>query len=120
MPDRRTRRRLPPIGRRWKKGESGNPKGRPPDVLREALLRRVGIDEIAELVVERLKDGDPRTLAAVMDRLWPKPPSEHVIEATGADGAPLIPNAIAGARERLYERLRRRATTPEIESGPTD
>ena len=108
------RKPMPPIGRRWKKGQSGNPAGRPPDLLREATLKRIGVDRIAELAAERMEAGDARVIGAVLDRLWPKPPSEHRVEATGADGSPLIPAEIANARERLLDRLRpaKAATQP--------
>lgn len=95
---------VPPIGRRWKPGQSGNPKGRPPDLLREATLQRIGVGRLAEIIAERLQAGDGRILVAVLDRLWPKPPS--AVEVSGPDGAPI--DVSAGAREKLIERLKRR------------
>lgn len=96
---------VPPVAGRWPKGVSGNPLGRRSNaaLLHEALLARISVDEIAELIAEQLRAGDSRVLLAVVDRWWPKPPAS--IELSGPDGGPVY---VEGARERLIERLRRR------------
>lgn len=88
----------------WKPGQSGNPAGRPKNVLREALHKRVGIDKLSAIIERALVDGDSRIIAAIIDREWPKPPA--AVELSGPDGGPV--NLNAGAREKLIEKLKRR------------
>lgn len=63
----------------WKKGQSGNPKGRPPvgRAFAEAL-RAVGeedgnLEAVARMVWERARGGDMRAVGMLADRLDGKP-----------------------------------------------
>jgi hypothetical protein len=68
----------------WKKGESGNPVGRPPRPSLEALIEEV-LDEpvsgtgyshrevLARAFVSQCVKGHPRALALLFERAWPKP-----------------------------------------------
>lgn len=63
----------------WKKGQSGNPKGRPPAgrAFAEAL-RTVGeedgnLEAVARVVWERARQGDMRAVGMLADRLDGKP-----------------------------------------------
>lgn len=61
----------------WKKGESGNPRGRPKgakDSLAQAYVRAIGRiwEKKGEEVLERLVDEDPATFARLVGALMPK------------------------------------------------
>jgi hypothetical protein len=77
---------------RWKKGQSGNPKGRKPgisekDLLREAIekVEKTKNKSLLELFVERAYVED-RVLIALVDRLIPKLTAQEI---TGAGGGSL-------------------------------
>lgn len=89
-------RKPPPIGTRWKKGQSGNPGGQPKGLLR---LIREETEDGAKLVNFMLAvfDGEhgaklaDRMAAAtwLADRGFGRP--VQAMEVTGAGGAPLLP-----------------------------
>lgn len=96
-------RRLPPEGKRWQKGQSGNPSGRNQwserrdfEAAVRQLLRERG-DELALVMFERAKR-DARFAALLLDRIWPAP--KHVTLEADLDVT-----AHVGAREALAAKL---------------
>ena len=75
----------------WPKGVSGNPKGKPKNPYKDAIDAALPPEEFAEIVQARCRRGDSRIIAAVMDRHYPRPEVSIKLEATGADGSPLVP-----------------------------
>lgn len=61
-------------------------------------------EKIARAVARKAINGDPFAVSHISDRTEGKAPSR--VELTGADGGPVL---VAGAREALMARLRRRA-----------
>lgn len=64
-------------GRRWRKGESGNPKGRPPGSRHAALLALDAIgskaaQDVLNRVVTAAKAGDARSAEILLRRVWPE------------------------------------------------
>ncbi len=62
----------------WKKGQSGNPGGRPKEVKEVKMLARQHTKEALEILVEMMKNGSPdrtRVAAAeaLLDRAWGRP-----------------------------------------------
>ena len=82
---------MPRVGR-WRKGESGNPSGRPPGLpdrrreLRELI--RPHVPELVEKALDMARAGDPAALRLLLDRALPplKPSAEPV-------AVPLDPSA---------------------------
>lgn len=78
--------------RPWRKGQSGNPKGRPPmPDLREALANALGmvradgrtaLEAILEALVRAAVGGDHRAAQVLLDRAWGRP-SQPVEGAVG-------------------------------------
>ena len=71
----------------WKKGESGNPNGRPKgsrNKLSEAFLRVLADDfvEHGQDVIETLRKDEPDKYVATVGRLMPK-----LMELSGPDGS---------------------------------
>ena len=56
----------------FKKGQSGNPKGRPPDVLKMLRKHRYTIEEVT-----RIYEQDPRLARVVAEAVWAKAMSGH-------------------------------------------
>lgn len=90
----------PDVGKatQFKPGETGNPGGRPKQLLTDAYLRQLlkqaegdetQADAIAKAIVKRAltgKGGDVRAAAEIADRVQGKPPQAH----TGEDGGPIV------------------------------
>lgn len=78
----------------WKKGQSGNPKGRAKEQVQIQELARSHSAKAMATLVELLDDENSkvRYLAAqyLLNRAWGTPTQSH--EVTGADGAALIPS----------------------------
>lgn len=104
----------------WKKGESGNPNGRPPDALNAAMkkLTKLELEEIANLIikgtladletlmknkqttvikamiagvaVKTIKNGDHGALNALLDRLLGKVKENHHFTGGAAVVAPTV------------------------------
>jgi len=83
----------------WKPGQSGNPRGRPPVNIDISALARVHGPRCIEVVVEMLKDEDPRVRLgaanALLDRGYGKPAQR--IEADEATSVVLLHLAAARA-----------------------
>ena len=73
----------------WKKGQSGNPRGRTPDAYTLAIKAALPPDEFAEIVTKAAREGDSRIINALMDRHYPKPEVAVKLEASGPDGGPV-------------------------------
>ncbi len=60
----------------WKKGESGNPKGRLPDLAKtilQAIEEEKGLHGIVKAVWKQAEKGDVRAAEFIFDRLYGKP-----------------------------------------------
>lgn len=86
-------------GRRWPKGTSGNPRGRPQGARHKALQALDAIGEehataILKAVVEAAQGGDLRAAEILLRRLWPERKGRPVVldlpavtDATGVQAA---------------------------------
>lgn len=93
-------RQLPPVHSRFKKGQSGNPNGRPklPDIS-EALAKiladekdgRTALEQTLIALRAKAVRGDIRAAEALLDRAFGKP-KQSVDHTTGGDKLP--PSAI--------------------------
>lgn len=97
------------IGRPFKKGQSGNPNGRPPksralsEELRRLLQRRApgtkrtNLEVIVDQLVTLARDGDKDALRYVFDRLEGRP--AQALELTGDEARPVTFRYIDGNEE---------------------
>lgn len=93
------------VGRPFKKGESGNPNGRPPkrlcltNMLEDELRRLSPIDDngekrtwaelVARALVRQAVKGDMAAIRELLDRLDGKPKQASSLEVSGPGGEPL-------------------------------
>ena len=72
-------------GRPFPSGQSGNPGGRPKDLVRVRELARQHTVEALDTLVRALKDKNVRAriaaAEAILDRAWGKPTQHHEIES---------------------------------------
>ncbi|KXV41820.1 DUF5681 domain-containing protein [Gluconobacter albidus] len=82
-----------PVGRPFKKGQSGNPGGTPKDLREVIALARshtvTAIEALAEIAGSPASPESARVSAAnaLLDRAWGK--AKETVEISGQDGAPL-------------------------------
>jgi len=101
--------RKPPVGRRFQKGQSGNPGGRPKTLAEFKELTRNHSAEAVEKLVRMMRNGPPtqavRAAEILLDRAWGKPAQRN--EIAGVDGAaPITVRAVLTSDEK---RARQRA-----------
>ncbi len=90
--------RRPPPGRKWRKGESGNPSGSSRlEVEVRKLARSYGAEAIERLVVLMRQKGNKKiamqAALALLDRGYGKPP----VEISGPNGSPIPLGFVTGA-----------------------
>lgn len=77
----------------FKKGVSGNRKGRPKEDVDIKALCRLHSAEAVETLVKWMRSQDskasPTAAERILNRAWGMPTQEH--EVSGKDGTPLIP-----------------------------
>lgn len=89
--------RNPPVEHQFKKGQSGNPKGRPKGPSLVGALRKVLTDAGGEAALEDLaktwfahaKKGNPVLFKELLERLDGKVAQKTETELTGRDGGPV-------------------------------
>lgn len=81
----------------WKKGQSGNPGGRPKAALHVRELARAKTEEAMNTLIKCLKSDDDRVrvqaATAILDRAWGKPAGsggEHDDEFAGMSEAEIV------------------------------
>src|SRR5262247_208662 len=73
---------------KWAKGQSGNPRGRPPGSHDFRTLLEAGDEQrIAKAIVERALNGEPVALRIAADRLWPALSRREISAADGSVSA---------------------------------
>jgi hypothetical protein len=94
----------------WKKGESGNPAGRPKGSKdRRSQLREMledGGKEIVELCVQRAREGDSTALTVLMNKLIPNAKGYPVTLDTSS-------NSLAGYSRAVISEVAMGQMTPE-------
>lgn len=79
----------------WQKGQSGNPGGRPKDVLTQALRKKLSDDEadgILAIVIRLAKQGDMRAVQLLWDRMEGRALDRKEVGQPGAFDAQQIPD----------------------------
>lgn len=118
---------------RFRKGESGNPAGKPKGtrnrvtMLRADLVQADTVKSIAQKLVDAALEGDVQAAVAVLDRVWPKlrpiaaPVEFPLPEGTLADQGRAVMQAVSEGRlspdvgERLIVALGAMARLVEID-----
>jgi Family of unknown function (DUF5681) len=106
----------------WKKGQSGNPGGRPKDVHGIAALARTFSAEAIEKLVELMRDKTmpPRAVIAaidsILDRGLGKPMQPMQQQQLGADGQPISPNFIVNVSQYAEPEAPREAVGRETDT----
>jgi hypothetical protein len=128
---------MPVTSTSWKKGQSGNPRGRPrrglclSDLLRKELDRTgpAGVahkEALVSALVEAACEGDLRAIDMIFDRLEGRPAQRH--EVGGPDAGPILLGAHISDEERI-DMMRRilrhhdetaRSTSPTALDAPHD
>lgn len=94
--------------RGFKKGTSGNPKGRPPIIREVQELAREhtpeAIEMLHQIMTDRKQNGSARVQAAtqLLDRGWGRP--KQSVDVKVDHNASGLANAIAAAQERMMQR----------------
>lgn len=87
---------MPRSSTTFKKGQSGNPKGRPQELAHVKALAaqytEVAIEALAAICQNLEERGSARVAAAeaILNRAWGRP--EQAVELSGKDGSDLIPH----------------------------
>ena len=101
----------------FKKGESGNPGGRPKKDLASIIAREV-FEEYPEKIkaafVKALERGDPAAFKALADRAYGRLPQP--VEHAGSDGAPI--EIIFGCEMPPWVKPYQEAATAKLETPP--
>ncbi len=73
----------------WKKGQSGNPRGRPPasEALNDAIRTRIPAEKLAAKLDELVDIGDMKAIQYACDRVAGRP--AQAIQLSGAENQPL-------------------------------
>ncbi len=117
MPDKpfsKNRRRLPPVETRWKKGESGNPKGRPKkqdsltSLLKEEITKICPADRekrtwkelIVRATLQLAMKGNATALKEVWERLDGKTLQTGKLQLGDADGKQININVVYADDEK--------------------
>lgn len=109
----KTGRPLPPVDKRWKKGESGNPRGRPKKQDNLTSLLREEIDKMCpadrekrtwkELIVratlQLAMKGNATALKEVWERLDGKTLQSGKLQLGGADGKEVLIKVVYGDQD---------------------
>lgn len=95
---------------KFKKGQSGNPKGRAPGSGEAAKLRADLLEHVPtaiEALVAKIKDGDVSAIRVLLDRVLPP------LKAVDRPVPLLLPNGLAAQGRTVMEALGRGEITPD-------
>lgn len=137
MPDKpssKNRRRLPPVETRWKKGESGNPKGRPKkqdsltSLLKEEIKKICPADRekrtwkelIVRATLQLAMKGNATALREVWDRLDGKTLQTGKLQLGDADGKQININVVYADDEKGDLHPNQRLRLRQSESGASE